>query len=102
MSRARSADPSDVRWSKSRHGSHYYLALYWAQALAGQKDDAELAERFGEVAKQLADNEQQINEELLGAQGQPVDMGGYYRPDAKKVAAAMRPSATLNSIIDEM
>ncbi|MGE9808290.1 NADP-dependent isocitrate dehydrogenase [Janibacter sp. G1551] len=83
-------------------GSHYYLALYWAQALAAQDSDAELKERFTGVAQQLADNEQKINDELIGAQGQPVDMGGYYRPDTAKTSAAMRPSATLNGIIDAL
>ncbi len=81
-------------------GSHFYLALYWAQALAAQTDDADLAARFGPIAASLADNEDAINAELIGAQGGPVDMGGYYHPDAAKVSAAMRPSGTLNAIID--
>ncbi|WP_226346614.1 NADP-dependent isocitrate dehydrogenase [Agilicoccus flavus] len=83
-------------------GSHFYLALYWAQALAAQDRDAELKERFTRVAQELADNEQTIEAELIGAQGSPVDLGGYYRPDAAKAAAAMRPSPTLNRIIDGM
>ena len=83
-------------------GSHFYLALYWAQALAVQDTDAELKERFTAVAQQLADNEAKINEELIGAQGSPVDLGGYYKPDAAKVEAAMRPSSTLNAIIDAL
>jgi len=83
-------------------GSHFYLALYWAQALAAQTADKELAARFEKVAKQLGDNEAKIAAELLGAQAKPVDMGGYYRPDRKKVAAAMRPSPTLNAIIDAL
>jgi isocitrate dehydrogenase len=83
-------------------GSHYYLALYWAQALAAQSKDAALADRFAPVAAALADNEATINAELIGAQGHPVDMGGYFRPDPAKVSAAMRPSATLNTIIDGM
>ena len=83
-------------------GSHYYLALYWAQALAAQDQDAELKERFTPVAKALADGEEQINGELIGVQGNPVDLGGYYKPDAQKAAAAMRPSATLNAIIDAL
>ncbi|XVX20898.1 NADP-dependent isocitrate dehydrogenase [Actinomycetota bacterium] len=83
-------------------GSHYYLALYWAQALAAQGTDAELKERFTSVAQQLADNEATITAELIGVQGNPTDIGGYYRPDGDKTAAAMRPSATLNGIIDAM
>lgn len=81
-------------------GSHFYLALYWAQALAEQSKDKELRGRFAGVAKQLADHEARINEELLAAQGKPVDLGGYYRPEPMKVAKAMRPSPTLNGIID--
>ena len=80
-------------------GSHFYLALYWAQALAAQSKDKELAARFKPLAEALAKNEAKINAELIGAQGKPVDIGGYYRPDAAKVAAAMRPSATLNAAI---
>ncbi len=83
-------------------GSHYYLALYWAQALAAQDADADLAQRFSTVAADLAAKEEQINAELIGVQGNPVDMGGYYRPDPAKVSAAMRPSATLNAIIDAL
>jgi isocitrate dehydrogenase len=81
-------------------GSHFYLAMYWAAALAAQSKDAELQARFAPVAKRLADNEAAINAELIGAQGKPVDTGGYYRPDSAKVEAAMRPSPTLNAIID--
>ncbi|MBS1229189.1 MAG: icd [Proteobacteria bacterium] len=81
-------------------GSHFYLALYWAEALAAQTKDAELQARFAKVAKQLQENEAKINEELIAAQGKPVDLGGYYLPDPVKCAAAMRPSATLNAIID--
>ncbi|HLP31766.1 MAG TPA: NADP-dependent isocitrate dehydrogenase [Geothrix sp.] len=83
-------------------GSHFYLALYWAQALAAQTKDAELQARFAKVATALAAAETKINEELIGAQGKPVDMGGYYHPDKAKTTAAMRPSATLNAIIDAM
>jgi isocitrate dehydrogenase len=83
-------------------GSHFYLALYWAEALAAQSKDKELQGRFTQVAKQLADNEAKINEELLSAQGKPVDMGGYYHPDDVKTAKAMRPSATLNAIVDAL
>ncbi len=81
-------------------GSHFYLALYWAQALAAQSKDAELKAKFVPIAKQLAENEAKINAELLAAQGKPVDMGGYYHPDFEKTSKAMRPSATLNTIID--
>ncbi len=81
-------------------GSHFYLALYWAQALAAQTKDAELQSRFAKVAQSLAENETKINEELIGAQGKPVDMGGYYHPDKVKTGKAMRPSATFNAIID--
>lgn len=80
-------------------GSHYYLAQYWAQELAKQTEDAELAASFAPVAEALTSNEDAIVSELLGAQGQPVDIGGYYRPDAEKAAAVMRPSATLNKIV---
>ncbi|HET8898753.1 MAG TPA: NADP-dependent isocitrate dehydrogenase [Rhodanobacteraceae bacterium] len=80
-------------------GSHYYLALYWAKALAAQNDDAELKARFAPLAKALAENEATIVAELNGAQGQPVDIGGYYRPDPAKVTAAMRPSATFNAAL---
>lgn len=80
-------------------GSHFYLALYWAQALAAQTKDADLAARFAPVAKALAENEDKINAELIAAQGTPVDMGGYYLPDFAKTSAAMRPSATLNAVL---
>ncbi len=80
-------------------GSHFYLALYWAQALAAQTRDKELQARFAPLAKTLTDNEAKINAELIAAQGKPVDLGGYFRPDAQKVAKAMRPSATLNEAL---
>jgi len=81
-------------------GSHFYLALYWAQALAAQTDDAELQGQFAKIAQQLGDNEQTIVAELNAAQGQPVEIGGYFHPDKALTAQAMRPSATLNSIVD--
>ncbi|MCR4309940.1 MAG: NADP-dependent isocitrate dehydrogenase [Deltaproteobacteria bacterium] len=81
-------------------GSHFYLAFYWAQALAGQTKDKELQARFAGVAKQLGDNEVKINQELLAAQAKPMDLGGYYDPDPAKASKAMRPSATFNAIID--
>ena len=83
-------------------GSHFYLALFWAEELAAQSDAAELAARFAPVAAALRSNESTINEELLAVQGKPVDMGGYYRPDTAKTGAAMRPSATLNAVIDAL
>ncbi|WHZ26697.1 MAG: isocitrate dehydrogenase [NADP] [Nitrospira sp.] len=81
-------------------GSHFYLALYWAQALASQTADKKIAEKFQKIAKDLTDNEKTIDQELLAAQGKPQDVGGYYHPDDAKAAKAMRPSATLNRIID--
>jgi len=83
-------------------GSHFYLALYWAEALAAQSKDQELQARFAKVAKQLAEAAQKVDAELIAAQGKPMDVGGYYRPDFKKASAAMRPSGTLNAIIDAM
>ncbi|CAA7624860.1 Isocitrate dehydrogenase (NADP) [Candidatus Terasakiella magnetica] len=80
-------------------GSHFYLALYWAEALAGQSADKEIQARFTPLAKTLADNEAKINAELIAAQGKPVDMGGYYHPDFDKTSKAMRPSATLNAAL---
>jgi isocitrate dehydrogenase len=83
-------------------GSHFYLALYWAEALAAQTADAELAKLFRAVAEELSANRAKIIDELNGAQGHAVDIGGYYHPDPKKAEAAMRPSVTLNRIIDRL
>jgi len=83
-------------------GSSFYLSLYWAQAIAAQDKDAEMKARFTKVAKELEENVAKIDAELLAAQGSPVDIGGYFRPDTVKVNQAMRPSATLNAIIDSM
>lgn len=80
-------------------GSHFYLALYWAEELAKQTDDATLAEAFAPLAKTLRDNEEAIAEELIAVQGKPADIGGYYYLDADKTSAVMRPSATLNEAI---
>jgi isocitrate dehydrogenase len=80
-------------------GSHFYLALYWAQELARQTDDAELAQAFGPLAETLSQNEETIVAELNGVQGQPVDIGGYYRPDDAKAESVMRPSATFNQTL---
>jgi len=81
-------------------GSHFYLALYWAEALAAQTQDKELQARFAKVAKQLQENEVKILAELKAAQGRPVDIGGYFRPSPELTAKAMRPSPTLNAIVD--
>ena len=83
-------------------GSHFWLSLFWTEALAAQSDDAELAEVFGPIAKDLRDNAETIDRELLDAQGNAADLGGYYWPDEEKTSAVMRPSATFNKIIDEL
>jgi isocitrate dehydrogenase len=83
-------------------GSHFYLALYWAQELAAQTDNDGLQQLFVPLAEELAEKEEQINSELIGAQGKPVDIGGYYLPDETKVSKAMRPSTTLNEIIGKL
>ena len=80
-------------------GSHFYLAMYWAQALAEQSRDEELRSHFSKIARQLEENEEQILEELIDAQGSPVDIGGYYKPEEEKISNAMRPSKTLNDIL---
>ena len=81
-------------------GSHFYIALYWAQALAAQQADTDLAALFTPIAADLAEHEQTIVDELLAVQGQPADIGGYYAPDAAKATAVMRPSPTFNAVID--
>ncbi|MGH8786898.1 MAG: NADP-dependent isocitrate dehydrogenase [Cupriavidus necator] len=91
--------PSPKTGQLDNRGSQFYLAMYWAQELAGQSDDAELAAKFAPLAKTLTDNEQKIVGELGAVQGQPVDIGGYYMPDADKLSAAMRPSQTLNAAL---
>jgi len=83
-------------------GSHFYLALYWAEALAAQTKDAELAAKFAPIAEAMKANEAKINEELIGAQGKAQEIKGYYQPDTTLTAAAMRPSTTLNAIIDSI
>jgi len=83
-------------------GSHFYLALYWAQALAAQDKDAELKATFTAIAKELTDNEAKINEELIGSQGKKQEIGGYYKPDFKLTENAMRPSATLNAALAKL
>lgn len=83
-------------------GSHFYLALYWARALANQNEDVELKNTFSKLSKKLSDNESKIVEELLAVSGKPVVLGGYYFADDKKAETAMRPSATLNEAIDSL
>ncbi len=91
--------PSRKVGQPDNRDSHYWFARYWAEALAGQSDDAGLAAEFAPLAKELADKEEQILSELAAAQGAPADLGGYYHTDPAKAAAVMRPSATLNAII---
>jgi isocitrate dehydrogenase len=92
--------PSSKTGELDNRGSQFYLTLYWAQELAAQKEDAELAAYFAPLAKTLTDNEQKIVAELIEVQGKPVDIGGYYKADDAKVKAVMRPSATFNSALE--
>lgn len=94
--------PSRKARELDNRGSHFYLALYWAQALAEQTEDLDLQAAFKNLALNLSDNEDKIVEDLNKCQGQPVDLGGYYRLDAKKAENAMRPSSTLNSLLSNM
>jgi isocitrate dehydrogenase len=91
--------PNPKTGQLDNRGSQFYLAMYWAQALAAQKDDASLAAHFAPLAKTLADNEQKIVAEFAAVQGKPVDIGGYYLADRAKVEAVMRPSATFNAAL---
>jgi isocitrate dehydrogenase len=91
--------PSRKAGELDNRGSHFYLALYWSQALADQSDDSELAQKFAALAKKLGDAEDQIIQELNEVQGKAVDLGGYYRPDLEKATAAMRPSRTFNDVL---
>jgi isocitrate dehydrogenase len=95
-----SKSPSTRTGELDNRGSHFYLSLYWAQALATQTDDAELQAHFAPLAKALSENETKVVEELAKVQGQAVDIGGYYQPDPVKTAAAMRPSASFNAALD--
>lgn len=95
-----SKSPSRKAGQLDNRGSHYYLALYWAKALAAQGDDGELKAEFEPLAAKLAENEQVITSELVAGAGQANEIGGYYLPNSEKAAKAMRPSATFNSIID--
>jgi isocitrate dehydrogenase len=88
--------PSRKVGGLDNRGSHFYLALYWAQALAAQDEDKALKAKFAPLARLLSEQESTIVDELLAVQGQPVDIGGYYRPDMAKTTAAMRPSNTFN------
>ncbi len=90
--------PSSRAGELDNRGSQFYLAMYWAQALAAQTEDKDLQAHFAPLAKKLAENEEKIVGELNSVQGKPVDIGGYYKPDAKKLEAVMRPSPTLNAI----
>ncbi|MEX5747322.1 NADP-dependent isocitrate dehydrogenase [Massilia sp. X63] len=92
--------PSPKTGELDNRGSQFYLSMYWAQELAAQTEDAELAAKFAPLAKQLAENEAKIVAELLEVQGKPVDIGGYYKADEAKVKAVMRPSATFNAALE--
>jgi isocitrate dehydrogenase len=94
--------PSRQAGELDNRGSHFYLAMYWARALAEQQDDAELAKRFGALADKLEAAEDTIVRELNGVQGKPVELGGYYRPDMGKVSGAMRPSRTFNEALESL
>ena len=94
--------PSRKAGEHDNRGSHYYLALYWAQALADQNEDEELKVEFFAIAESLGSNEGKIVSELMEVQCRPIDIGGYYRPDDEKAMAAMRPSQTFNDIIDQI
>ena len=91
--------PSRKIDSIDNRGSHFYLALYWAQELAKQEDDADLASAFSDLAAKLTEQEKTITDELIGVQGEPADIGGYYRPDDEKASAVMRPSKTFNDAL---
>ncbi|MDR1967800.1 MAG: NADP-dependent isocitrate dehydrogenase, partial [Burkholderiaceae bacterium] len=91
--------PSPKTGQLDNRGSHFYLALYWAQALAEQIEDQELAAKFKPLAAALAASEQKIIDELAAVQGKPADIGGYYQPDPAKLAEVMRPSPTFNKAL---
>ena len=92
--------PSRRTGELDNRGSHFYLALYWAEALAEQTEDAELQTHFSSLAKVLAENEEKIVAELNAIQGKVVDIGGYFMPDTEKLNAVMRPSPTLNAVLE--
>jgi isocitrate dehydrogenase len=91
--------PSPKTGEMDNRGSHFYLALYWAQAMAAQTQDPELQSHFAQLARALTENETKIMSELNGAQGRPVDIGGYYAPNVELASKAMRPSATFNAAL---
>src|SRR5262249_49193779 len=91
--------PSPKVHELDNRGSHFYLAMYWAQALASQTEDTELQSQFAPLAQSLTDNESKIVAELNGVQGHPMNIGGYYAPDPELASKAMRPSATFNAIL---
>jgi isocitrate dehydrogenase len=94
--------PSRVVNELDNRGSHFYLSMYWSEALANQNKDASLKEIFTKITNSLKDNETKITKELIEAQGEKVDIGGYYVTDEKKMVNAMRPSSTFNGIIDSI
>merc|ERR1739847_14561 len=94
--------PSRKKMEIDNRGSHFYLACFWAEALAAQDRDVDLKAEFGPVAKLLGENEKKITQELIDCQGKPVDIGGYYHPDEKKLSTAMRPSALFNKILEDL
>ena len=94
--------PSRKAGEIDNRGSSFYLAMYWAEALANQNNDAELKSRFEKIYKELSANEEKIVKDLISVQGKPADIGGYFMPDEKKASAVMRPSVTFNKIIDGM
>ncbi len=94
--------PSRKCCEPDNKASHYYLAMYWAEALANQSEDKELAEKFAPIAKELKENEEAITNELLSMEGKAQEIGGYFRPDDAKAAEAMRPSETLNKIVNSI
>ncbi|MEO5932770.1 MAG: NADP-dependent isocitrate dehydrogenase, partial [Duganella sp.] len=97
-----SKSPSSRTGELDNRGSHFYLALYWSQALAAQTDDAELQAHFAPLAKALAESEGKIVGELKDVQGKPTDIGGYYYPDPAKTEAIMRPSASFNAALESI
>lgn len=99
---AEDKSPARKVGSIDNRGSHFYLAMYWAEALANQTANADMAAKFKPVAQAMQENETRINEELIGSQGKPQDIGGYYKPVTEKTDTAMKPSATLNKIIESI
>jgi isocitrate dehydrogenase len=94
--------PSRKTGELDTRGSHFYMALYWAESLAAQKDDAELANRFEPIAVALKANEERIVQDLRETEGKPQDIGGYYYPNPEKLGKALRPSKVFNTILEEL